>query len=55
MHSILPEVTNFRVALADASLRDAFDRGLAELCETGDCAAILARYQVDLPRTICNE
>jgi polar amino acid transport system substrate-binding protein len=53
-HAIFPAVTNFRVAFADATLRDAFDRGLAKLCQTGAYAKILATYEVDLPRTVCD-
>lgn len=53
-HDIFPPVTTFRVAFADPALRDAFDRGIAELCRTGAYRKILERYQVELPRTVCD-
>lgn len=53
-HPIFPPVTSFRVAFADAALRDAFDRGIAQLCASGDYAKLLARWDVVLVRTVCD-
>ena len=52
-HAIFAPVTTFRVAFADAALRDAFDDGIVALCKSGAYARILARYAVALPRTVC--
>lgn len=54
VHSLFPVVTNFRVAFQDADLRDVFNQGLQELCESGDYPRLLRQYHVDLPRTICD-
>lgn len=53
-HAIFPPVTNFKVAFRDEAVRDAFNQGLARLCQSGDYAKVLERYQVDLPHTICD-
>lgn len=53
-HSLFPPVTNFKVGFKDAALRDAFNQSLLGLCESGDYREVLKRYQVDLPRTICD-
>jgi polar amino acid transport system substrate-binding protein len=52
-HFIFPPVTDFKVAFADAALRDRFDRGLDELCRSGAYADLLERYGVVLERSPC--
>jgi len=52
-HLLFPPVTNFKVGFRDLALRDSFNQRLAQLCEDGGYAKILARYHVELERTIC--
>lgn len=53
-HSLFPSVTNFKVGFKDAAVRDAFNRGLTRLCQSGDYAKLLKRYHVELPHTVCD-
>lgn len=52
-HEIFPKVTNFRVGFSDPNTRDEFNQKLTEVCQSGEYAKILARYYVELPRTVC--
>jgi polar amino acid transport system substrate-binding protein len=54
LHALFPAVSSFKVGFKDAAVRDAFDRGLTELCQNGKYAKVLTRYHVDLPRTVCD-
>lgn len=54
LHALFPAVSSFKVGFKDATVRDAFDRGLTELCQNGKYAKVLTRYHVDLPRTVCD-
>jgi ketosteroid isomerase-like protein len=36
-------------------MRDAFDRGLEEMCKSGRYAKLLSRYHVTLESTVCDE
>lgn len=53
-HDLFPAVTDFKVAFADAGVRDRFDRGLARICGSGEYRTLLERYRVELPRTVCH-
>ena len=43
-----------KAGFKDAALRDAFNRGIAELCKSGRYAEVLRKYHVELPQTICD-
>jgi len=45
-HPIFPKTTSFAIGCKDAGVRDAFNRGLAEIRRDGTYAAIHARYKV---------
>ena len=52
-HSVFPPSTEAKVGFEDAATRDAFNRGLAELCSSGKYAALIERYDVVLRKTVC--
>lgn len=52
-HAIFPTHTDFKVAFADAALRDRFDAQLLDLCASGRYAAIAARYGMEPPKVLC--
>lgn len=54
-HEILPAVTNLKVGFKEAAVRDKFNQRLAEICQSGDYAKLLKRYDVELENTICDE
>ena len=54
LHPIFPPKTAFRVGFKDAGTRDAFNRGLAELCRSGEYAALLKQYDIDPETSVCN-
>jgi polar amino acid transport system substrate-binding protein len=54
-HPLFPSVTEFRVAFADAALRDLFNEGLVKLCADGSYAGLLRRYEVELAKTVCDD
>ena len=54
-HPVFPAVTNFKVGFKDEAVRDVFDEGRTRLCEDGGYAELLARYRMELPRTICEQ
>lgn len=54
LHWLFPPVTDFRVAFKDPALRDAFNARLAEICRSGEYAALLDRYDVILQKTVCD-
>lgn len=53
LHHLFPPATDFKVGFADAALRDAFDQAIGRLCASGDYDRLLARYAIEVPRTIC--
>jgi polar amino acid transport system substrate-binding protein len=53
-HSIFRRVTNFKAAFADEAVRDDFNDGLDELCESGKYKKLLTRYEVVQERTVCD-
>ncbi|MEK9662568.1 MAG: amino acid ABC transporter [Alphaproteobacteria bacterium] len=53
VHDLFAPVTDFRVAFRDATVRDAFRRGLDRLCDSGNYRALLDRYGIVLERTVC--
>jgi polar amino acid transport system substrate-binding protein len=55
LHSMFPPVTDFKVGFKDAAVRDSFNQGLAELCQSGEYAALLDRYSVVLDKSICDQ
>ncbi len=64
LHPIFAPVTNFKVGFKDAAVRDAFNRGLAELCLSGAChsarlaspyAEMLNHYSVVLDQSPCDQ
>lgn len=46
LHELFPEVTHFEAGFENASVRDDFNRGLDELCRSGDYAKLLDRHEV---------
>ncbi len=54
LHRIFPSVTEFQVGFADVAVRDTFNRRLGELCRSGEYAALLDRYGVVLPESVCD-
>lgn len=54
LHALFPATTSFKAAFQDAEVRDAFNRGLTTICQNGTYVQILERYQVELPRTVCD-
>lgn len=54
IHPIFPAVTAFKVAFRNAETRDAFNKGLAELCRTGEYVSLLKKYGVALETSICD-
>jgi polar amino acid transport system substrate-binding protein len=55
LHTLFPAITSFKVGFRDAAMRDAFDRGLEEMCKSGRYAKLLSRYHVTLESTVCDE
>ncbi len=55
VHHIFPDVTNFKVSFRDAAVRDDFNQRLAELCQSGEYATLLDRYDVKLQHSVCDE
>ena len=53
LHPIFPPSTVFKVGFREAAARDAFDRGLADLCASGRYAALIERYRAVLRKTVC--
>jgi len=53
-HSLFPPVTSFKIGFEEPAVRDAFNRGLAKLCKTGEYAKLLEQYHIELQRSICN-
>ena len=45
-HNLFPVPTRFKVAFADAALRDLFDANLRKLCDSGDYAALLKKFHM---------
>jgi len=54
-HDLFAPVTAFRVAFKDPALRDAFNAGLKQLCESGRYDALLKKYNMQPNQTICGE
>ncbi len=54
-HPLFPPVTDFKVAFADAAVRDGFNEGLVNLCADGSYAGLLRRYEVVLAKTVCDD
>jgi polar amino acid transport system substrate-binding protein len=52
-HALFPPVTNFKVAFRDEKLRDHFNEQLKSMCQSGEYAKLLEKYEVELERTIC--
>lgn len=52
-HAIFPPVTNFKAGFRDATVRDRFDEGLADLCRSGEYAKLLRHYDVTVKQEIC--
>ena len=53
LHPIFSPSTAFKVGFREAAARDAFDRGLADLCASGRYAALIERYRAVLRKTVC--
>jgi ketosteroid isomerase-like protein len=53
LHDVFAPATDLAAAFRDAAVRDAFDAGLAELCDNGRYATLLARYEVEVPDAVC--
>lgn len=54
-HAIFPETTYFKANFEEPSVRDAFNAGLQKLCQSGEYAKLLKKYNIDLPGTICDQ
>jgi polar amino acid transport system substrate-binding protein len=55
VHHLFPPVTHFRVGFKEATVRDAFDRGISRLCDEGGYAELLRRYDIPERLSICGE
>ena len=53
LHPIFPPITNYKVGFKDREVRDQFNSGWNELCESGKYDMILKLYDVALERTAC--
>jgi len=45
-HALFPKVTKFKVAFADAAIRDEFNTRLQQLCESGEYRRILKLHHM---------
>ncbi|WP_339733257.1 transporter substrate-binding domain-containing protein [uncultured Gimesia sp.] len=53
-HALFPETTYFKANFEEPDVRDAFNAGLKKLCQSGEYAKLLKKYNIDLPSTICD-
>ena len=53
-HALFPEATYFKANFEEPDVRDAFNAGLKKLCQSGEYAKLLKKYNIDLPSTICD-
>jgi polar amino acid transport system substrate-binding protein len=53
LHAIFPPLTPFKVAFAEAAVRDRFNAGLAAMCASGAYAGLLERYGVVMQQAVC--
>ena len=52
-HALYPKVTKFKVAFADASIRDEFNARLKQLCASGEYHRILKLYHMADLASVC--
>ncbi len=55
LHDLFAPGSNFRVGFRDADVRDQFDAGLSQLCESGEYGRLLERYKVELRKSVCED
>lgn len=53
-HALFPEATYFKANFEEPDVRDAFNAGLKKLCQSGEYAKLLKKYNINLPSTICD-
>lgn len=53
-HALFPKITKFKVAFADAAMRDQFNARLRQLCESGEYQRILKLYHVADLAGVCD-
>ena len=53
-HALFPKVTKFKVAFADAAMRDEFNARLKQLCASGEYQRILKLYHVADMAGVCD-
>jgi polar amino acid transport system substrate-binding protein len=53
-HALFPKVTKFKVAFADAAMRDEFNAQLKQLCKSGEYDRLLKRYNMKSAVNPCN-
>jgi len=54
-HALFPETTYFKANFEEPDIRDAFNAGLKKLCQSGEYAKLLKKYNINLPGTICDQ
>jgi len=54
-HALFPKVTKFKVAFADAAIRDEFNTRLQQLCESGEYSRILKLHHMADLASACDE
>ena len=52
-HALFPKVTEFKVAFADATVRDEFNRRLKQMCESGEYIKLLKSYNMAESAGVC--
>ncbi|MEM7462987.1 MAG: amino acid ABC transporter [Pseudomonadota bacterium] len=55
LHDLFAPGSNFRVGFGDADVRNRFDEGLAQLCQSGEYGRLLERYKVELRKSVCED
>ncbi|MEK6247509.1 MAG: transporter substrate-binding domain-containing protein, partial [Planctomycetales bacterium] len=53
LHPIFAAETEFKVGFKDAALRDRFNQGLQSLCQDGEYARLLKKYEIISQETVC--
>lgn len=54
-HSLFPPVTEFKASFKDKAVKDAFNKKLKEMCQSGKYVKLLEMYDVELEATVCDK